>query len=105
VLPATIVAAVALLLPPILTKIAITAVQAFTSAALDATARTVLYRYSYPIAASIIVAVLGAAELGKATSRWRARIRDEAYLVGERLHNFGEKKPPPGSKSVIRKER
>lgn len=25
--------------------------------------------------------------------RWRARIRDEAYLIGERLHNFGERKP------------
>ena len=105
VLPATFIAAVVLLLPPICLKVAITAVQGFTSAVLDATARTILYRYSYPIAASIIVTVLGAAELGKATSRWRARIRDEAYLVGERLHNFGEKKPPPGSKSVARKER
>jgi E3 ubiquitin-protein ligase MARCH6 len=106
VLPASIVAALVLTVPPVLAKLAMVLVRSFFSdVAMDQEVQMKLYRYSYPIAASIIVAILGAMELGKATSRWRARIRDEAYLVGERLHNFGEKKPPPGSKSVIRKDR
>jgi E3 ubiquitin-protein ligase MARCH6 len=106
VLPASIVAAMVLTVPPVLAKLAIVLVRSFVSdVVMDQDAQMKLYRYSYPIAASIIVAILGAMELGKATSRWRARIRDEAYLVGERLHNFGEKKPPPGSKSVVRKDR
>ncbi|KAF7188910.1 ERAD-associated E3 ubiquitin-protein ligase doa10 [Pseudocercospora fuligena] len=62
-------------------------------------------RYSYPITAGWILLVFGSSEVVKATGRWRARIRDEVYLVGERLHNFGEKKPPVGSKSVVRRER
>ncbi|KXT02682.1 hypothetical protein AC578_1157 [Pseudocercospora eumusae] len=62
-------------------------------------------RYSYPITAGWILFILGSSEVMKATGRWRARIRDEVYLVGERLHNFGEKRPPVGSKSVVRRER
>ncbi|KAK6069919.1 E3 ubiquitin-protein ligase march6 [Seiridium cupressi] len=51
--------------------------------------QVVAYRMAYPIAA------LGWAMLwilkGILTilDRWRARVRDEAYLIGERLHNFG----------------
>lgn len=51
-----------------------------------------VYRYSYP-------AVLGCGLLGFAAyvvalafRGWRQRIRDEVYLIGERLHNFGERK-------------
>ena len=106
VLPASIIAALVLTVPPLLAKLAIVILRSFvTEVTMDEELPTKLYRYSYPIAASIIVIILGTMELGKATSRWRARIRDEAYLVGERLHNFGEKKPPPGSKSVVRKDR
>lgn len=106
VLPATILAVIVLMLPPILSGAAIVALRSFAIDAIKGEQlRMKFYRYSYPIAASIVVSVLGVAELGKATSRWRARIRDEAYLVGERLHNFGEKRPPPGSKSVVRKEK
>ena len=68
-------------------------------------ARAKLYRYSYPLCASQALAVWCTHETIKATRRWRSKIKDEVYLIGERLHNFGEKKPPPGSKSVARKER
>lgn len=51
-----------------------------------------IYRYSYP-------AVLGLAMffgflylLSLALKGWRQRIRDEVYLIGERLHNFGERR-------------
>ena len=106
VLPTSLIAAILLAGPPLLAKLAMFVVQrVMVQDVLADEVRTKLYRYSYPIAASIIVAVLGALELSKATARWRTRIRDEAYLVGERLHNFGERRPPPGSKSVVRKEK
>ena len=49
-----------------------------------------IYRYSYPAvmaSAAITVFVL---LLAKAFGRWRRRVRDEVYLIGERLHNYGE---------------
>lgn len=67
--------------------------------------RTKLYRYSYPVCASQVLTLWAGWECVKASRRWRNRIKDEVYLVGERLHNFGEKKPPEGSKSISRKER
>lgn len=51
-----------------------------------------VYRYSYPallVAAALGVCVYG---LGVAFRGWRQRIRDEVYLIGERLHNFGERR-------------
>ncbi|KAK0306371.1 hypothetical protein LTR01_006229 [Friedmanniomyces endolithicus] len=67
--------------------------------------QAMLYRYSYPLAAVLVIMLLCVSELGQATVRWRARIRDEVYLVGERLHNFGEKRPPVGSRTLVRKDR
>jgi E3 ubiquitin-protein ligase MARCH6 len=106
VLPASILSISILTFPPVLAKAAIAGLQYLNANILANEAVQVrLYRYSYPLAAGAVVAILGAAEIAKATSRWRARIRDEVYLVGERLHNFGEKRPPPGTRSVVRKER
>lgn len=62
----------------------------------EATAKA--YRYCYPLAMACVGGVTSLMWLGRATGRWRARIRDEVYLVGERLHNFGEVRPPAGAK-------
>ncbi|KAL9104619.1 MAG: hypothetical protein Q9163_000484 [Psora crenata] len=49
-----------------------------------------VYRYSYPVLMAW-VAVVGTVVLAaKAFGRWRRRVRDEVYLIGERLHNYGE---------------
>ncbi|KAK3063407.1 hypothetical protein LTS18_000621 [Coniosporium uncinatum] len=49
-------------------------------------------RYAYPFALMLGVdAWMVWSGIG-VVGRWRSRIRDEVYLVGERLHNFGEKK-------------
>lgn len=32
--------------------------------------------------------------------RWKQSVRDEVYLIGERLHNHGERRPPMMSVSV-----
>jgi len=51
-----------------------------------------VYRYSYPaVAISVVVALLVSSAFSAYRS-WRARIRDEVYLIGERLHNFGQGK-------------
>lgn len=64
---------------------------------------TVFYRYSYPISAIVMLVMLGVSGMGRAVEQWRAKIKDEVYLVGERLHNFGEKRPAAGSKTLLRK--
>lgn len=67
------------------------------------TMRTKIYRYSYPVCASQIMGLWCVWEVVRATKKWRRRIRDEVYLIGERLHNFGEKRPPSGTRSVVRR--
>jgi E3 ubiquitin-protein ligase MARCH6 len=56
-----------------------------------------IMRMAYPVALMCATALWSIFVVGKATERWRLRIRDEVYLIGERLHNFGEKKPGPVS--------
>ncbi|KAF2104634.1 hypothetical protein NA57DRAFT_51451 [Rhizodiscina lignyota] len=53
---------------------------------------TLLFRMQYPATAG--AAMLGwlVMVLGRKMDRWRGRIRDEVYLIGERLHNFGERR-------------
>ncbi|KAF2431471.1 hypothetical protein EJ08DRAFT_610412 [Tothia fuscella] len=57
-------------------------------------------RLAYPVALSCALSFWSFVIVGKATERWRARIRDEVYLIGERLHNFGDKKPVPVGRTV-----
>lgn len=56
--------------------------------------RTLVSRLAYPLCSGLIAGVYMIYLLTKATERWRGRIRDEVYLIGERLHNFGERKAP-----------
>ena len=58
----------------------------------SASAHTMVYRYSYPAVLFMILLYAFVRVLGRALIRWRSRVRDEVYLIGERLHNFGEKK-------------
>lgn len=52
--------------------------------------RTLIYRYSYP--GILMLGAMAWSALGvlKVMRGWRTRIRDEVYLIGERLHNFGD---------------
>ncbi|KAL8931507.1 MAG: hypothetical protein Q9211_006911, partial [Gyalolechia sp. 1 TL-2023] len=57
----------------------------------DEQLRSAVFRYSYP---SVLLLGVGAVVLYYATKAfkgWKRRIRDEVYLIGERLHNFGER--------------
>ncbi|KAK2762599.1 hypothetical protein FQN54_000772 [Arachnomyces sp. PD_36] len=51
-----------------------------------------IYRYSYPGAFVISVALWTFYLLRRQMGIWRVSIRDDVYLVGERLHNLGEKR-------------
>ena len=59
--------------------------------------QALVYRYSYPALLVMILAYAFGKVLRRAVTRWRARIRDEVYLIGERLHNLGETKPKAAS--------
>ena len=54
--------------------------------------KAIVYRYCYPTVLGFVLAVLFAIRVNKAVEGWRLRVRDEVYLIGERLHNFGEKR-------------
>ncbi|KAG5984992.1 hypothetical protein E4U55_002099 [Claviceps digitariae] len=56
---------------------------------LDVAKMSMVYRHSYPAAAVTALVIKYAIGLTKVVNRWTASIRDEAYLIGERLHNFG----------------
>ncbi|KAI9762947.1 MAG: hypothetical protein M4579_000010 [Chaenotheca gracillima] len=54
--------------------------------------QSMVYRYSYPAVLGVAL-TYGVWRLCAALlTRWRMAIRDEAYLIGERLHNFGERR-------------
>jgi E3 ubiquitin-protein ligase MARCH6 len=44
------------------------------------------------------VALWASKEAVRMLTRWRLVVRDEVYLIGERLHNFGERKAPTQSR-------
>ncbi|MCJ1433693.1 hypothetical protein MMC27_003057 [Xylographa pallens] len=68
---------------------------------LGATVHQVVYRYSYPVVAGLAVGTAGCVALARALGGWRGKIRDEVYLIGERLHNFGERRGGVGAGSRV----
>jgi len=54
-------------------------------------------RIAYPALLAVSVAAYAVAVAVRVARRWRRRIRDEVYLIGERLHNYGEKRQQQGS--------
>ena len=60
----------------------------------DTAVQSSVYQYSYPAVLAFGLWSAGVYLLCMALKGWKQRIRDEVYLVGERLHNFGEKRAP-----------
>ncbi|EPE32664.1 RING/U-box [Glarea lozoyensis ATCC 20868] len=52
----------------------------------------IAYRYAYPICLASWIMTLALWRIFGMLKDWRMMIRDEVYLIGERLHNFGERK-------------
>ncbi|KAI4738606.1 hypothetical protein E4T50_10943 [Aureobasidium sp. EXF-12298] len=97
VLPTLLLFSIVLICPPLIASFL------DVSNLISASVRTKVYRYSYPICASQALGLWCTWELSEGLRRWRGSIKDEVYLIGERLHNLGERKPPEGSKSVVRR--
>ncbi|KAI2617211.1 hypothetical protein GGS26DRAFT_603262 [Hypomontagnella submonticulosa] len=51
--------------------------------------RVLTFRLAYPLMALFLVGLVMTRRLVRILEGWQVRIRDEAYLMGERLHNFG----------------
>jgi E3 ubiquitin-protein ligase MARCH6 len=88
VIPVLLLSAILIFLPPYLAQGIITRGM-MSSDAWSREKRVLVFRMAYPFLASCLVAgwILGG--MMRVLDGWRARVRDEAYLMGERLHNFG----------------
>lgn len=53
---------------------------------------SLVYRYAYPGFLFLVLLSCGIYLLRRQLNVWRMGIRDDVYLIGERLHNFGEKR-------------
>ncbi|KAF8455309.1 hypothetical protein BGX38DRAFT_1267228 [Terfezia claveryi] len=96
ILPATLFMSTALLLP---LGFAFAATKTFLH---DASPKLIsqTYRYSYP-AVFILIVFLGVGYFFKMLmDKWKQSVRDEVYLIGERLHNHGERRPPTQGHSI-----
>jgi E3 ubiquitin-protein ligase MARCH6 len=62
--------------------------------------RNMVWRFSFPAVGLSLVAMWASKEAVRMLNRWRLVVRDEVYLIGERLHNFGEKKAPVQSRAT-----
>ncbi|KAI9166442.1 ERAD-associated E3 ubiquitin-protein ligase doa10 [Paramyrothecium foliicola] len=94
VVPGLSIAAIAILGPPAITHALIkngvfASGQPIANEAAEAARMAIIYRQAYPVAVLCALLVRNAVRLVKVFNGWTARIRDEAYLIGERLHNFG----------------
>lgn len=56
--------------------------------------KNLVWRYSFPVVGLSIAVMFAGRVLARIVTRWRLVVRDEVYLIGERLHNFGEKRAP-----------
>lgn len=88
ILPASVLALVAVVVPLFLGFL--TNLTVFYGATSDVHAK--VYRYAYPATLSAGLLVWLFHLLRRQIEIWRVNIRDEVYLIGERLHNFGEKR-------------
>ncbi|KAK3323078.1 hypothetical protein B0H66DRAFT_474545 [Apodospora peruviana] len=62
---------------------------------LDKAYQVLIYRLSFPLMALGVAACFTLWSMVGVFRTWKVRIRDEAYLIGERLHNFGVVNGPP----------
>ncbi|KAF2085475.1 hypothetical protein K490DRAFT_46426 [Saccharata proteae CBS 121410] len=67
----------------------------------DEAVRGKVYTLVYPLTLAVVLSTWTAYCVVQATERWRQRIKDEVYLIGERLHNLGERKAGPAVDAVL----
>ncbi|KAH7064229.1 RING finger membrane protein [Paraphoma chrysanthemicola] len=62
--------------------------------------RNMVWRFSFPVVGLSLIVMWASKEAVRMLNRWRLIVRDEVYLIGERLHNFGEKRAPVQSRAT-----
>ena len=104
ILPAVIAMTIALAAPLALGWLAnATVLHAYSAE--DEIFKAYVYRYSYPGVLAIGFAGAFVLLMSRAFTGWRRKIRDEVYLIGERLHNFGDSKRAKGKGKGKARER
>ncbi|KAK7987319.1 hypothetical protein PG989_007634 [Apiospora arundinis] len=88
VIPGLLVSLALVLLPPHATRFVVSR-QLLGSDDWDTKTQVVAFRLAYPFAALCVMVAYVLRGVLVVLEGWRARVRDEAYLMGERLHNFG----------------
>ncbi|KAF2015600.1 hypothetical protein BU24DRAFT_421893 [Aaosphaeria arxii CBS 175.79] len=61
----------------------------------DKDTRAQVFRFSFPLLGLLLASVWMGREGAMMLMRWQMLVRDEVYLIGERLHNFGDRKAAP----------
>ncbi|KAH7162203.1 hypothetical protein B0J13DRAFT_3419 [Dactylonectria estremocensis] len=94
VIPGLAITAAAVFGPPAITTSLIkhgiiAGAQPGVNEAAEAARLAIIYRQSYPAVALAALLTKNTIGFVRVFHGWTARIRDEAYLIGERLHNFG----------------
>jgi len=87
IFPATVVLSTALIIPFILAAMA-NRWEVFGAGEIQ---QALVFRYAYPLCLSVMVNACATWVMIGMLKGWRMRIRDEVYLIGERLHNFGDR--------------
>ncbi|PKS10134.1 hypothetical protein jhhlp_001884 [Lomentospora prolificans] len=93
VIPAIVLCLIAIAAPPVvivpLIKKLLVAAGVFERVSDDPVSMALIYRLSFLSAALVALSSTMVWSLVGVFRGWKSRIRDEAYLIGERLHNFG----------------
>jgi len=86
IIPLTLSCIVLLVAPMVYAKFIIT-----LTGTQDPNMKTRLHRFAYPGLLGVGLVAYSMILMKRKVDSWRVRIRDEVYLVGERLHNYVEK--------------
>ncbi|KAH8674331.1 hypothetical protein BX600DRAFT_378335 [Xylariales sp. PMI_506] len=89
VLPGLLISAVLIMSPPVVMQAILSRGLVPSEADWSREKRVFVFRMSYPLGALCWSALWALRGMVVVLDRWRALVRDEAYLMGERLHNFG----------------
>jgi E3 ubiquitin-protein ligase MARCH6 len=87
ILPASLILSIALFYPWCLAKITV-----MTILKNNPEKHLLAYRYSYPLCLCLGCIAFAIYILFGWMKDWRMKIRDEVYIIGERLHNFSDRK-------------
>ena len=96
ILPVSCVLGFALVYPWLLAKLAVS-----TMLRNEPEKWMMAYRYAYPFCMAMAWMAYSGWVVGGWLKDWRMKIRDEVYLIGERLHNFGDRKTSNNGSSIV----